>query len=109
MCNTCGVLHERCWFVSDRPCTPRLAYHSGLEVQSSIYDSYSSTNSRQRSLSWLVVVVLTLIHRCNALRGHRTGSNYSGMEDYLRRKANKQKVMHSKTETNRTPQTKIKP
>ena len=33
-----------------------------------------------------VVVVLTLTHRYNALRGHNTGSNISGAEDYLRRK-----------------------
>ena len=39
----------------------------------------------------VVVVVLTLIHRYNAVRGHRTGSNSSGAEDYyyLRRKTNK--------------------
>ena len=35
------------------------------------------------------VHVLTLTHRCNAVRGHRTGSNNSGAEDYLRRKSNK--------------------
>ena len=32
---------------------------------------------------------LTLTHRCNAVRGHRTCSNNSGVEDYLRRKTNK--------------------
>ena len=33
----------------------------------------------------------------------------SGAEHYLRRKANKkQKIIHTKTETNRIPQTKIK-
>ena len=37
----------------------------------------------------VVVVVLTLTHRYNAVRGHRTGSNNSGAEDYLRRKINK--------------------
>ena len=37
----------------------------------------------------VVVVVLRLTHRCNAVRGHRTGSNNSGAEDYLRRKTNK--------------------
>ena len=36
----------------------------------------------------VVVVVLTLIHRYNAVRGHRTGSNNSGAEDYRRRKTN---------------------
>ena len=35
------------------------------------------------------VVVLTLTHGCNAVRGHRTGSNNSGAEDYLRRETNK--------------------
>ena len=33
-----------------------------------------------------IVVVLTLTHGRNAGRGHRTGSNNSGVEDYLRRK-----------------------
>ena len=37
----------------------------------------------------VVVVVLTLTHRYNAVRGNRTGSSNSGVEDYLRRKANK--------------------
>ena len=36
----------------------------------------------------VVDVVLTLTHRCNAVRGHRTGSNNSGAENYLRRKTN---------------------
>ena len=36
----------------------------------------------------LGVVVLTLSHGYNAVRGHRTGSNNSGMENYLRRKTN---------------------
>ena len=90
MCNTCGVLRERFWFVGDRRCTPRLAYTSRLVVQSSIYGSYSSTNCRRRSPSSLVVVVvLTLTHRCNALRGHSTCSKNYGVEDYLRRKAYK--------------------
>ena len=43
------------------------------------------------AVSWVmrvvvVVVVLALIHRYNAVRGHRTGSNNSGAEDDLRRK-----------------------
>ena len=33
--------------------------------------------------------VLTLTHRYNAVRGHRTGSNNSGAENYLRRKTKK--------------------
>ena len=33
----------------------------------------------------VVVVVLRLRHRYNAVRGHRTGSSNSGAEDYLRR------------------------
>ena len=37
----------------------------------------------------IVVVVLTLTHGYNAVRGHRTGSNNSGAENYLRRKTNK--------------------
>ena len=34
----------------------------------------------------VVVVVLTLTHRYNAVRGHRTGSNKSGAEEYFRGK-----------------------
>ena len=34
----------------------------------------------------VVVVVLSFIHHHNAFRGHRTGSNNSGVEDYRRRK-----------------------
>ena len=34
----------------------------------------------------VVVVVLTLSHGYNAVRGHRTGSRNSGAEDFLRRK-----------------------
>ena len=37
------------------------------------------------------VVVLALTHRYNAVRGHRTGANNSGVEDYLRRKKNETK------------------
>ena len=39
----------------------------------------------------VVVVVFTLTHGYNAVRRHRTGSNNSGAEDYLRRE-NKQKT-----------------
>ena len=35
------------------------------------------------------VVVLTLTHRYNTVRGHKTGFNNSGVEDYLRRKTQK--------------------
>ena len=51
----------------------------------------------------VVVVVLTLTHCYNAVRGHRTGSNNSRAEDHLtsRRKTNKkQKIIHTITETN---------
>ena len=37
----------------------------------------------------VVVVVRTLTHRYIAVRGHRTGSTNSGVEDYLTRKTNK--------------------
>ena len=37
----------------------------------------------------VVVVVFTLTHGYNAVRRHRTGSNNSGAEDYLRRKTKK--------------------
>ena len=39
----------------------------------------------------VVVFVLTLTHRCNAVRGHRTGSDNSGAEDYPRRKTKKKR------------------
>ena len=42
-----------------------------------------------------VVVVLTLTHRYNAVRGHRTGSNNSGAENYLRRKTNENRRYHT--------------
>ena len=43
-----------------------------------------------------------------AVRGHRTGSNNSGVEDYPSRKKNKQESIYTLTDTNRMPQTKIK-
>ena len=47
----------------------------------------------------VVVVVFTLTHRYNAVRGHRTGSNNSGAEDYLGGKQNKiNQHQQSKTE-----------
>ena len=59
--------------------------------------------------TYVVIVVLTLTHRYNAVGGHRTGSNNSGAEDYLTRKSNeKLKIIHTITETNRVSQTKIK-
>ena len=51
---------------------------------------------------------LTLTHRYNAARGHRTGSNSCWVDDYLRRKTKKQKMIHAITETNRIPQKKNK-
>ena len=42
-----------------------------------------------------VVGVLTLPHRFNAVRGHRTGSNNSGAEDYLRRKTPKKQEIYT--------------
>ena len=71
-------------------------------------DSNSRTNTIRMWLPLVdVIVVLTLSHRYNAVRGHRTGSNNSGAEDYLRRKTNtKQKIIHTVTKTDRIPQTK---
>ena len=55
----------------------------------------------------VVVVVLTLTHRYNAVRRHRTGSNYSGAEDYLRRKTvQKEDNIYTRAETNRISQKK---
>ena len=46
------------------------------------------------AMTRVVVVVLTLTHRYNAVRGHRARSNNSGAADYLRRKTNKkQKII----------------
>ena len=58
----------------------------------------------------MVVAVLTLTHHYNTVRGHRTGSNNSGVEAYLRRNTNtpsKKEQIHTITETNRIPQAKI--
>ena len=54
------------------------------------------------------LVVLTVTHGYNAVRGHRTGSKNSGVGYYLRRKKKKivEIIIHTKTETNRIPQTK---
>ena len=49
----------------------------------------------------LMVVGLTLTHRYNALRGHRTGSNKSGAEAFLRKEIHKNRIIHTRTETNR--------
>ena len=60
----------------------------------------------------VVFVVLTLSHGYNAVRGHRTGSNNSGAEDYLRRKTNKKQhqdnTHHNWNKSYAVPQTKIK-
>ena len=54
----------------------------------------------------VLVLVLTLTHPYSAVRGHRTGSDNSGVGDYLRRKTNKkQKIIHTITETNCIPET----
>ena len=58
-----------------------------------------------------VVVVLALTHGYNAVRGHRTDSNNSGAENYLRRETNKNRrylVVHTITETNRIPPQTLK-
>ena len=48
--------------------------------------------SRCYSSNWFIVV-LTLTHRYNAVRGLRTGSNNSGVQDYLRRKTDKKQEL----------------
>ena len=45
---------------------------------------------------FLGVVVLTLTHRYNAVRGHMTGSNNSGGEDYPRREKKKKETEDNK-------------
>ena len=41
------------------------------------------------SKSSVVVVVLRLTHRYNGVRGHMTGSNNSGSEQFLKKNTNK--------------------
>ena len=45
----------------------------------SIYSEYTCRHLHEG----LFVIVLTLTHGYNAVRGHRTGSNNSGAEEYL--------------------------
>ena len=52
------------------------------------------------------VAVITLNHRYNAVRGHRTGPNYFGVEDYLwscheQKNRKRRKISHIICETNR--------
>ena len=49
------------------------------------------TGRRAKIVSF-VVAVFTLTHRYNAVRGHRTGSNNSGEDDYPRSKTNKNRT-----------------
>ena len=42
-----------------------------------------------------VVVVLTVTHGYNAVRGHRTGFSNSGAENYLRGKTNKNRRQYT--------------
>ena len=58
--------------------------------------STARTHSAASRVVVVVVVVVTLSHGYNAVRGHRTCSNNSGAEGYLRRKTNKkQKIVHT--------------
>ena len=50
---------------------------------------YSVRSKFTEGANTVRIVVLTLTHRFNAVRGHRTGSNNSGAESYLRKKTNK--------------------
>ena len=51
----------------------------------------------------------TLPNPYNAVRGHRTGANNSGAEDYLRGKTNKkQKIIHTITKQSGTSDQKYK-
>ena len=51
-----------------------------------IKNSNSQLNIHPPRVSYIVVVVLTLPHRYNAVGGHRTGSNNSGAKDCPRRR-----------------------
>ena len=56
-----------------------VTYYQYITYQApGILDTYSSTRYTVPTTWYLVVVVLTLTHRYNAVRGHRTGSNNSG-------------------------------
>ena len=56
----------------------------------------------------IVVVGLTLAHRYNAFRGHRTSSTISGVGDSHITKEKDETLMHTITEASRIAQTKTK-
>ena len=49
-----------------------------------------------------------LTHRCNAVRGHRTGRPQQLWSGRLPQEEKKKKIIHTTTETNRIPQLKVK-
>ena len=83
-------------------------YDRGSTFWSKLFLTRRGSSTEELSDTVVVTVFLTLIYRYSAARGHRKGSNNSGAEDYLRRKTNKQNIVHTITETNRIPQTKVK-
>ena len=72
-----------CNYVLEHSSGAKSAYSRGAK------SARSTNNYAYYVYNTAVVVVLTLTHRYNAVRGHRTGSNNSGAEDYLRRKTNR--------------------
>ena len=72
-----------CNYVLEHSSGAKSAYSRGAK------SARSTNNYAYYVYNTAVVVVLTLTHRYNAVRGHRTGSNNSGAEDYLRRKTKK--------------------
>lgn len=75
---------------------PRGAGGGRLNASPIVMYHYSSTLGE-------VVDVLNLTHRQNPVRGHRRGSDNSGVEQHAGEK-NKTRIMHKITEANRTPQ-----
>ena len=62
-----------------RECTPK----GSKPLASALVQKHRCDSN---SKSFIVVVVLTLNHRYNAVRGHRTDPKNSGAEDYPRKK-----------------------
>ena len=72
-----------CNYVLEHSSGAKSAYSRGTK------STRSTNNYSYYVYNTAVVVVFTVTHRYNAVRGHGTGSNNSGAEDSLRRKTNK--------------------
>ena len=87
-----------------RAVAPRSCFSSSRSAESAtgaVNIVYNSSFARDD----FVAVVLTLTHRYNAVRGHRTGSNSSGVEEGLRQKQTQ--TASKKYEQKKGPRTEI--